>query len=79
MDGQEFGEVWDETQANVTVYLCLEYAGHPVSSSWLGQVWFVRQLMGTPLVCRDSVQDCVLEGLALPGAPSDCSEMLLSN
>lgn len=77
-DCQEFGEVWDETQANITVYLCLEYAGHPVSSRRLGQIWFVRQQMGRPLVCRRLVQDCVLEGLALPEAPTDCSEMLLN-
>lgn len=79
MDGQEFDEVWDETQANVTVYLCLKYSGHPVSPPRLGQVWFVRQLTERPLICRGFVQDCVLEGLALPEAPSDCSEKLLNN
>lgn len=78
MDCQEFGEVWDETQANVTVYLRLEYAHQTASSPRHGQIWFVRQLMGRSLVCRGLVQDCVLEGLALPEAPTDYGEMLLN-
>lgn len=68
----------DETQANVTVCLCLEYVGCPVSSPRLGQVWFVRQLQGRHLVYKALVQGLVLEGLPLAEPPASCIKTLLN-
>lgn len=51
MDGHEFVLMCEmKTWANVTAYLCLEYAGHSVSYPRLGQVWFMGSRRGELLV-----------------------------
>lgn len=77
MDGQGFGEVWDETQANVYVPV----SGICWPSCFISLTWtsLICEAADRYTICRGLVQDCIVEGLALPGAPSDCSEMPLCN
>jgi len=73
-----WAEAQDETQASGAACLSLECAGHSVSSSGLGQGWFVRQLRWRPLICKGLVQDLALKGLPLSEALADRTETFLN-